>query len=74
MNDFELKFREIEKRIQRIVTENSSLKKRVYDLEHELGQARREAQGVELFHGKKIHVREKIEKILKSLEGIKKTE
>lgn len=69
MKDLETKFAEVEKRIQALVAENKGLTERVRELEHELTHARREAQELQNLHGKKMHIREKVERILHSLEA-----
>ena len=69
MKDIEAKFSEIEKRVRGLVSENADLRKRVSQLEQELALVRREALNMEHFHGKKLHIREKIERILNSLEN-----
>lgn len=53
-----------------LVTQNKDLKNRIRELDQELAQVRREVQNVEHFQGKKLHVREKIEQILKTLDGL----
>lgn len=74
LKDFEEKFAEIEKRVQALVARNRGLAGRIKELEHELAQARREARGMEHFHGEKLHIREKIERILQSLETVNNKE
>ncbi len=69
MNDLENKFEEVEKRVEALVLENRDLAKRVSELEQELSRARRESQELENFHGKKMHIREKIERVLQALEA-----
>ncbi len=69
MKDLENKFVEVEKRVKALVSENRDLAKRVSELEQELSRARRESQELETFHGKKMHVREKIERVLQALEA-----
>jgi predicted RNase H-like nuclease (RuvC/YqgF family) len=69
LTDLEEKFAEIEKRVRGLVTENRQLKARVQELEKELALARRETQQFEHLHGKKLHIKEKIEKILRALEN-----
>ena len=69
MKDLEDRFAEIEKRVKMLVTQNKGLKSRINELDQELAQVRREAQQVEHFHGKKLHIKEKIERILQSLES-----
>jgi chromosome segregation ATPase len=70
LKDLEDRFAEIEKRVRALVTENKSFRGRIKELEHELAQARREAQDRELFNGKKLHIKEKVERILQSLETV----
>jgi len=69
VKDLETKFAEVEKRIGALVAENKVLMGRVRELEHELTHARREAQELQNLHGKKMHIREKVERILHSLEA-----
>jgi cell division septum initiation protein DivIVA len=69
VKDLESKFGEVEKRVKALVSENRDLAKRVSELEQELSRARRESQELENFHGKKMHIREKIERVLQSLEA-----
>ena len=69
MKDLENKFVEVEKRVKSLVSENRDLAKRVSELEQELSRARRESQELENFHGKKMHIREKIERVLQALEA-----
>ncbi len=72
--DIEAKFAHVEKRVQALVSENKGLTGRVRELEHELAQARREAQELQNFHGKRMHIKEKIERILQSMEAVKEKE
>jgi predicted nucleic acid-binding Zn-ribbon protein len=69
VKDLEDKFVEVEKRVKALVSENADLKKRVSGLERELTAARRESRELENFHGKRLHIREKIERILHALEA-----
>jgi cell division septum initiation protein DivIVA len=69
VKDLENKFGEVEKRVKALVSENRDLAKRVSELEQELSRARRESQELENFHGKKMHIREKIERVLQALEA-----
>jgi len=71
VKDLEKNFAEVEKRVQALVAENRGLAGRVRELEHELAQARREAQELQNFHGKRMHIKEKIERILQSMEAVK---
>ena len=70
MTDLEDKFVEVEKRVKALVTENRDLAKRVSELEQELSRARSESQELKNFHGKKAHIKEKIERILLALEAV----
>jgi chromosome segregation ATPase len=70
LKDLEERFAEIEKRVQALVSRNKGLTGRISELEQELVQARRAAQGMEHFHGKQLHIKEKIERILQSLETV----
>ncbi len=69
MKDLENKFLEVEKRVKALVSENRDLAKRVSELTQELSRARRESQELENFHGKKMHIREKLERVLQALEA-----
>jgi predicted nucleic acid-binding Zn-ribbon protein len=72
--DIEAKFSQVEKRVQALVSENKGLTGRVRELEQELAQARREAQELQNFHGKRMHIKEKIERILQSMEAVREKE
>jgi hypothetical protein len=74
LKDIEAKFAEVEKRVQDLVSENKGLAGRVRELEQELAQARREALELQNFHGKRMHIKEKIERILQSMEAVKEKE
>ena len=68
MKSIEERFAEAEKRVRALVSENTALRKQVGELERELAEVRREARDLSHFHGKRMHVREKIERILSALE------
>ena len=70
MKDIQDRFAVIEERVRALLAENGHLAARVSDLEEELAQARREARELEQFRGRKIHIRERIENILHTLESI----
>ncbi len=74
MKELEDKFALVEKRVQVLAENNKALAARVRELEQELAQARKEAQGLAHVHGTKLRIREKIENILHTLEsvGVKK--
>ena len=74
LKNIEEKFAHVEKRVQALVSENKGLTGRVRELEQELAQARREAQELQNFHGKRMHIKEKIERILQSMEAVKEKE
>lgn len=70
MKDTEGTFTEVERRVRAIVAENRTLRGRVRELEDELERLRRDGREYENFHGKRIRVREKVERILKELEAV----
>jgi predicted RNase H-like nuclease (RuvC/YqgF family) len=70
MKDLAERFAEIERRIKPISTENRALKKRVRELEKELNQARCDMQKSAQFNDKQVHLRERIETILRTLETV----
>ncbi len=74
MKQIEDKFAEIERRVRSLVFENKGLKGKIRDLEGDLAHARREALELQNFHGKRMHIREKVEKILNALEGVSSEE
>jgi len=71
LKDLEARFAEVENRVRSLMQENHDLTRRVSELERELARARREAQEMEHYHGKRMHIRDKVERILSSLEGIR---
>jgi septal ring factor EnvC (AmiA/AmiB activator) len=70
LKEIEAGFSEIEKRMRTLLADNAGLRKRVAELERELAQARAESGEFQNFHGKRLHIREKIENVLKSLESM----
>jgi len=70
VNDLEERFVEVEKRVKALVTENRTLKGRIRELEQELAEVRQEAQKFSNLHGKQLHIREKVERVLHSLESL----
>lgn len=70
MKDLTERFSEIEKRVRALASDNAGLRKRVAELERDLEQARAEASEFQNLQGKRLHIREKIEKVLRSLEAI----
>ena len=65
------RFIEIEKRVNKLVLQNRDLKIRVNELRDELEKAQHTVKLLEHLHGEKRHIREKIQRLLQSLEGIK---
>lgn len=70
MKELETGFVEVEKRVKALVESNRRLKKRVAELEEELSAARRKSEELESFYGKRVYIREKIERILHSLDSV----
>lgn len=70
MKDLDERFTEIEKRVAALATDNVRLRQQVARLQQELEQARAEAGELQDLHGKRLHIRDKIEKVLQSLEAI----
>ncbi len=70
MNELEARFAEVEKRVRKLVADNSSLRKRVAELERELDRVRNEAGDVRDFHLKQARIKEKIEQVILSLDAI----
>ncbi len=69
----ETAFATVERRVEALVAENRGFKKRVRELEKELAEARRSSQDLEHFQSRRMHVREKVERVLQSLEALKNT-
>ena len=67
----EAAFAIVEQRVQALVTENRGLKKRVRELEGEIAEARRSSQDLEHLQSRRMHIREKVERVLQSLEALK---
>ena len=67
----EAAFATVEQRVQALVAENRELKKRVRQLEGEIAEARRSSQDLEHLHSRRMHIREKVERVLQSLEALK---
>lgn len=70
MKDLEAGFNELEKRVSALLKDNAGLRKRIAELEQELSLARSEAGEVRNFRGKQLHIKEKIEKVLRQLEAL----
>ncbi len=70
MYDLESRFSEVEKRMRALIADNARLTSRITELEQELAGVRREALELQNLQGKSMHIREKIERILHSLETI----
>ncbi len=70
VKDFHERFSVIEKRVRALLESNSHLAARIKDLEQELAEARREVRELEHYRGRKLHVREKIENVLRILDSL----
>ncbi len=70
VKDFHERFSIIEKRVRALLESNSHLAARIKDLEQELAEARREVRELEHYRGRKLHVREKIENVLRILDSL----
>ena len=70
MRELEADFSEVEKRIRALVHENAASKARIRELEQELAAAQLAARDMDHFHGKQLRIREKVERILLSLESM----
>jgi cell division septum initiation protein DivIVA len=68
LKNLDSRFAEVEKRVKMLVADNERLRKNVSQLERELKEARRQSEELHHFHGKRLRIREKIEKVLQSLE------
>jgi len=68
--DLEEQFGVIERRIKAITSENRALTERIAELEREIAEARKDARTREHVSGITGQVRERIEKVLLSLETI----
>lgn len=68
MKDKDSLFTEVESRVKKLLQENQALRARIKELEQELENTRRELRDLHHLHGKRIHIREKIEKILDAFE------
>lgn len=74
MSRIEAQFAEVEKRVRALVAENKALARRIQALERELEQARKDAQELHLLKGGKMRIREKLERVLKTLEALGREE
>lgn len=64
-------FATVEQRVKALVDENRALKASLRELEDELAGARRAVQDLEHLQGRRMHIREKVERVLQSLETLK---
>ena len=69
----EAAFAIVEQRVQALANENRELAERVRELEGELAQVRRSSRDLEHLHGRRMHIREKVERVLQSLEALKES-
>jgi hypothetical protein len=70
LKELETGFAEVENRVKALIEDKLRLKKRVAELEEELSLVRRKSEELEVFNGKRVYIREKIERILHSLEAV----
>jgi len=70
LTDLDERFALIEKRVRALQAENSGLHARVEELEQKLASASSATRELDLLNGKKQQMREKIEKLLQTLEFI----
>ena len=69
VKDLEARFTEVEKRVTALVTDNAGSGSGSPSSSRSWQQARAEAGELQNLHGKQLHIREKIEKVLQSLEA-----
>jgi cell division septum initiation protein DivIVA len=69
LKDLEAGFVEVEKRVKTLLKDNADQRKRIARLEQELVRLKSASEDLESFRGKRLHIREKIEKVLQSLEA-----
>jgi chromosome segregation ATPase len=70
VKDLTARFAEVERRILAVVEENGRLRGRVRELERELASVRDSAQELERHRERQTEVRERLERILKTLDAI----
>lgn len=70
MRDLAAKFTEVEQRVRALVAENRRLSGRLAELEQQLADARRDARDLERMQGKREEVRDRLERVLRSLEAL----
>lgn len=70
LQELEADFSEVEKRIRALVHENAASKARIRELEQELAAAQLVARDMDHVRGKQHLIREKVERILLSLESM----
>lgn len=74
MNDLSKKIRVVEERVRALVAENHSLRTGIEELRIELEKARTDSQLAEAVRGKHQHLRERIERVLASLDSLEHKE
>ncbi len=70
MKNIRGRFALIEERVRALRASNNLLTTRVNDLEQELARARRDIKELEHFRGRKLHITERVENILRTWESI----
>lgn len=62
-------FAALERRLRKLVDENQRLTVRVQELEQDAARNRREAEHYEAFRGRKLAIKERLERVLQTLEA-----
>jgi septal ring factor EnvC (AmiA/AmiB activator) len=70
VKDLNGRFAEAERRVRDLVDENRRLRARVQELEQELAPAREAARELEELRGRQDQVRQRLERMLSSLEAL----
>ncbi len=70
MKNIRDRFALIEERVRALRASNNLLTARVNDLEQELARTRREVKELEHLRSRKLHIKERVESILRTLESI----
>ena len=63
-------FTKIEQRVRALAAENIELKRQLQEVEQEMRKAQQEVRELQTFHNKKVPIREKLERVLRSLEAL----
>lgn len=74
MKDLIAKFAEVERRVSTLASENRELRAAVRELEREVAALRGAEEELEQQKGKQAQVRDRLKRLLKSLDGIRREE